>query len=601
MNKLFNTNKKKKGKLISDYGNLNIVISVQDLLAKLENYHKYDIISLLGLFLTLSLNLYFCDFKDKFGISKENIKIVYIFITIFVFGLFISTVIKAIKSKKIPDICDEMVRESFEAIEHTAVFIIKQLEDNNNKILVQNGKWSCYFLPYTMYDKNSAIEEQKQSLTKNLAEQIGIDVSSVNIKYLEDMDTKRIKRYKPANEERLFEYKFFSVEINPVTYHKLVTSNNNNCSWKTLKELLDDGATMAYNNDIVNYLKESNCLEKLETSCRKDLLLDKPLKIIWNITNKCPYNCNICCTDSNSETRELSYEEKIRGLVSISTLKDYIKEIDFAGGDPLANKNDKEIIKYANCIFNMNVISVSTTGKSLKKIANENLEKLFGSCDLTYDYPLEDEKHDKRESDYNFQNFEQAKRLKNIGMKVNIQIPILPSNLNEKIISKLVKDIKEISPDSITLLRYMPVGKKSIENYPSLQEYDPNKFITIFNNQMKEQKVDVQVKLQCALRVKYSKCKADNYCNMYTEKIGIDHLGNVYFCAWGGNIKSEDNNFYIGNIIEKDLKDILIESKKIKSLKHKLNEKRNACSVFSYLNSENRTEDDLFSLKDPII
>lgn len=593
-----------KEDLLKHYGGLKIVTSVNGMINSFESYKRYDVFGLFGVTLTLYLNLLFCDFQDIWVFTATQLSYGYYFITMMVSMALIYQIYKVFNSKSIVDVYKEIIHESISGDQPTAVFIIKHQSEGKNKMLVQRGSWGCYFLPYYKYDVKRCIEDQIDIMEKNLAEKIGLPHNSVKIEYLSHMDTKSIKRYKPNNDERLFEYKFFFVEINPVNYYKITTTKIGTWEWKTLEELQDDGTTMAYNSDIINYLKESNCIESHSISKMEKPLLNKPIKIIWNLTNKCPYQCDICAVNSdtiNSEAKELSQEEKIKALVSISTIKDYIKEIDFAGGDPLAIQDDRDIIKYARCIFNKDVISVSTTGKTLRNLSNYEIESLFNTCDLTYDFPYSMEKIDPRKSDYNYMNYKEAKRLSEMGVNINIQIPIQPANNNVNIIKTIIKDIKEITPKSITLLRYMPVGRVDYEKYLFDTTYNPGEFINNFKSEMQKLNYNVELKLQCALRVKYSDDYNNNYCNMFSEKIGIDHLGNVYLCAWGGNIKCENNSFYIGNIINQDLKDLLIDDKRINSLRNKLSEKRRSCSVFAYLSANDGNDDNLFICNDPLI
>lgn len=111
-----------------------------------------------------------------------------------------------------------------------------------------------------------------------------------------------------------------------------------------------------------------------------------------------------------------------------------------------------------------------------------------------------------------------------------------------------------------------------------------------------------KIKLHYALRGKYNSDLSQNYCNLLEDKIGIDHLGNVYSCAWAGNIGNlnECNPFYLGNVLENDLVNILFKNQKVEKLMTKINNPEKHCRLFSYLNSSPKPELSMFSQNAPL-
>lgn len=68
--------------------------------------------------------------------------------------------------------------------------------------------------------------------------------------------------------------------------------------------------------------------------------------------------------------------------------------------------------------------------------------KLLGKISQNYDFPINYNVLDKRDKRYNSKNYEQGKRIKNLGISLNIFIPL--QNLKESLVNELVKDLIEL-------------------------------------------------------------------------------------------------------------------------------------------------------------
>jgi len=293
------------------------------------------------------------------------------------------------------------------------------------------------------------------------------------------------------------------------------------------------------------------------------------VKIVWNLTNKCPFNCAICAASAN--LREEKTINKTKILKSITSIGKNNVCIDFSGGDPLTNRKDIDLIKKASKMIGKENIFISTTGVSLENLSDEEVLGLSQNYDLTYDFPIKYNNLDKRDKRYNYKNFEQAKRIKNLGAALNIFIPL--QNLEEYLIDELVKDLIELNPKSISIIRLMPVGSLSIND---LIKFDEIKLY----NKLKEKIISNNYKgdflATCSLRTVINDKKG---CNMVNEKYGVDHLGNLYSCIWASDIVDNNNPFKLGNLLENDLAE-LVTKKTIP-----LNKKE--CAVYKHIENKN--------------
>ena len=244
--------------------------------------------------------------------------------------------------------------------------------------------------------------------------------------------------------------------------------------------------------------------------------------------------------------------------------------IDFSGGAPLTNKEDIDLIKKASKAIGKENISISTTGLSLEKFSDEEILDLSRSYDLTYDFPIKYNELDKRDKRYNCKNFEQGKRIKNLGVALNIFIPL--QNLEDYIIDELVKDLLELNPNSISIIRLMPVGSLSLND---LVKFDEVKLYNKLKEKMMSNNYKGKFKATCSLRTILNENKG---CNMVDEKYGVDHLGNLYSCIWASDILVNKNPFKIGNLLEHDLIE-LISAKPMPLNKNK-------CAVYNYIENK---------------
>ena len=298
------------------------------------------------------------------------------------------------------------------------------------------------------------------------------------------------------------------------------------------------------------------------------------IRVVWNLTNKCPFNCPMCVASANKRI-----EKDIDKNLILQSILSFGKEninIDFSGGDPLFLDKDIEIVKKASEILRKDNISISSTGLSLSKLSDKELILLSSSYDMTYDFPKQYSEYDIRDKRYNSLNYEQCKRLKKLGLNVDIFIPV--RNIDEVYFEQLAKDICEINPTSVKLLKCMPLN-----NHFDASTIDNSILVSLFKKYLEKFGYKGSVSINCALKEDF---KIDNGCNMLTErKVGLDQFGNLYTCIWASDLLIEKNNnpFYLGNLTEYSILEIL-SSLELKGQLDKINQNRNKCYVLEFYN-----------------
>lgn len=476
--------------------------------------------------------------------------------------------------------------------EHNYVFIIKKNFNNIQKLLfLKKGHWG-YMLPYKKSNNLLSTEEIEAVFANYFP---GIK-ASVNL--LENLSLNNVIKNKPEEGYMKFSYIFCHVEIHSsfLSFEQIIKSSPSlkNYFFMSLSELKDDLLTMKTNSDIVNYLTEENLFESEESfTSQSEIALPKKLRVIWNITDQCPFDCTFCATKRKTDKEnELSFENRIKIAEELQKIEEI--QIDFAGGDPLYVNDAKHTIKHISKYIIKEGVTITSTGIGLRSTKIETLQLLSKNYDISYDFPSTwGSKH--RDQKYNEQNFEQIKRLKNNGFYINILTTLSNFNIKENIIKAMIRELKSIDPNQITLLRLMPVGKQNYANYPTSESYNPSEAINMFIGEFGD-----KIKLHCAFRAYLPSNKDFNKCSMLQEKIGIDNIGNVYACAWAGylQVSNEDNPFFLGNLLDGGIEKIF-KSKKYNELYSKIEKcDHKFCKIFSFL--ENNT-DGITSNKDKFI
>lgn len=541
--------------------------------------------------------------------------------------------------------------------DYTAIFIIKHI-DSSAKLLVSSQEaWACYMLPYykvakgdisgikigeiidsllSRYYQNSISKADKKRLyhsiskalrkyeedilysirkdtlehnnLKELQEIINHKYPGVDFKiqYMEKLDLNNEIKKKPSNDQIMkFSYRFYylSTDYSFQKFQQRFVTNaqDEKYFWKSLVDLKKHLETMKSNSDVVLHLSSAHSLDELPESFavleKKAVNLPDELKVIWNITKSCYFNCKFCATQRQGieDNEELSFKQRITIATELNKIN-HLK-LDFAGGDPLYNESTRDVIYHiTNYIIDKDKVCITTTGRSLAAQKIEYLEKLSTEYDVSYDYPSTwcDIKH--RDVDYNGENFKQIQRLKSYGMKLNILITLSDNNTNSEVVNLMIDELSEVKPENITLLRLMPVGKQTYNGYPKrIEDYNPDIAIKAF-----KEKFGNKTKLHCAFRA----CSDDNdeKCNMLKEKIGVDHLGNVFACAWAGYLpieNYEENPFYIGNILNDGGIEVLFKSPKYRRLKDKIADcNKQFCKIFSYYGGAENGSDGLSTNND---
>ncbi|MCH5350928.1 MAG: hypothetical protein J1F39_03055 [Clostridiales bacterium] len=481
-----------------------------------------------------------------------------------------------------------LINKAKENLRYTA--IIRVVDNEKNKTLYLTG--DDFFLPHGSLDKYKEISEQDKIVRRCL---VDLGVSDKDILSVIPVDGEVHFSIKPVHGDlSMNAFVFYDVRIKIQSRDKLLQQNTKG-KWMTLEDMKKKPGALATNKDVIALL------EDLPHPLSSFVNTRGNVKVIWNITSKCHYNCEICATHDKSRV-ELSANDKLTVLNNLCKAKNLINSVDFAGGDPLVCNESVNIIQAAIEQLGEDRVSISTTGIGAAEYMKNKFPTAIKHCEITIDASkAEGDNPDftRNEAEYSNSNIEQVNALLDYTEALTINVPIINDDLSDEdiecVINKIV-NIKERHRDieiDATLLRLMPVGKLgSNTNKTKYAAYNPIDVVNKLKNGLESN--GIKCKLHCSLRCIPAFNDGKACCNMFESKVGIDCAGNVFACAWGGYVTDRitENPFYLGNLTKVSLSDILegrVKSRQYTDMTAEINSRnrRKFCSVVSYFQGGN--------------
>lgn len=278
------------------------------------------------------------------------------------------------------------------------------------------------------------------------------------------------------------------------------------------------------------------------------------LSIIWNITNKCPWDCAFCVMDAsfNCERAELALEQKLAVIKNID-IKNC--KIDTSGGEVLFNKEENiKVLTALSEKFGKENVGVSTSGFGMDdKLAND-LSLIVSDVEMTMD-AIPGRIYEYRPIGYHKTAGRAAVVLKENGVYVGLQTVLTRVHYEQRdILAQLYLWMKENQVDEWSLIKYFPSGRGERFEELALSEEENRELVDYIERLCVNEtgpKLDVHYLLPGSTK--------DDQCRCVKKSIGILPDGSVTSCFWGldenGSIK--DSKFYLGNLLEEKLSEIL--------------------------------------------
>ena len=345
----------------------------------------------------------------------------------------------------------------------------------------------------------------------------------------------------------------------------------------------------------------------------------KKIDIIWNITQICMWDCEVCCVDAvhvkasknkitvrseglntlevlpyirgteknyyeqvldyrKAKGLELTLEQKLKVL---ENLKGYDPKIDFSGGDPLTIADTLVVMKHASQLFGKHNITMTATGAGLARADVEHIGSLIGELNFTYDSVI-DVATGHRPKGYASSNLEKAKKFAQTGVKTRGETPLTKKNIDDATLTRLYLDLHEAEVNTHLIMRLFPSGRGTtiFQDSPTINEY--RRAIELLRN-LEAKYLYPKVKLQCALKFLEPIKLAKNPCDMVTESFGLMADGTLLASPWAFNsvAKPISEQWVLGNLVNSSMKDIL-NTQKAQNFINRADENYGHCKIHAY-------------------
>jgi cyclic pyranopterin phosphate synthase len=286
-----------------------------------------------------------------------------------------------------------------------------------------------------------------------------------------------------------------------------------------------------------------------------------PIHVEIDLTNRCNHNCVFCGLDFDRGTKEIDREVMLRTLKNLA--EHDVKSVMFTGGEPTMHKDVVLFIQKAK-EYGLDV-ALTTNGSLFDKKLQEGCLPYLSWVKFSVDSGTQttyEKIHgvSRKNFDKLIDNIDSSVRLKNeknLNVTIGTQYLIIPQSINKRDINGIVKILKEIKPDylSIKPYSYHPRSQKDLV----VTEKDYDKLEKILDEIDTEDNFKLFFRRETVKRVNEE--KQYNECYGLSFYALIDSRGDVLPC----NLFYEQGIFTYGNIYEKDF-DKIWEGEKRKNV-----------------------------------
>jgi len=282
--------------------------------------------------------------------------------------------------------------------------------------------------------------------------------------------------------------------------------------------------------------------------------MNKKLSIIWNVTYKCPWKCKFCIMDAGSsgtsKPKELTLNEKLQICRNIDLPN---VKVDLSGGEVMLDKKHLALIDELSKKLGKDSVGISTSGFKIDEEVAKFLSTRVADVEMTAD-AAPGVHYAYREDSYHKTAGLAAKNLKKAGVYTGLQTVLTREHLERQELLIGLRDfMSENEIDEWSLIRYFPSGRG--EHFKNLAMTEKENLDLV--NRIKDMCEGTNINLDIHYLLPGS--PKDHQCRCVKHSIGFLPDGNVTACFWGldgtGSIKN--SKFYLGNILEQPLSEIL--------------------------------------------
>ncbi|MDR0719310.1 MAG: radical SAM protein [Treponema sp.] len=280
------------------------------------------------------------------------------------------------------------------------------------------------------------------------------------------------------------------------------------------------------------------------------------LSVIWNITDRCPYECSFCCMDAGPATKggEMSLEQKLRTVKELGRVN---CRVDLSGGEVMFNKKDHlPVIELLSHTLGRESVGLSCSGAFINDSTARRLSGLVGDVEITMDaHPNQDYRY--RPAAYHLTAAKAGVLFKRWGISVGVQTVVTKEHMCLSLLREIYWWICDNRIDAWSILKFFPSGRGQC--YPELELSDPEcRKIVAYVHDLDAANHDPH-KPKCDIHYLMPGTEKENVCRCVKKSVGILPDGRVTACFWGlgaqGSLKHD--KFLLGNITRQSFDEIL--------------------------------------------
>lgn len=290
----------------------------------------------------------------------------------------------------------------------------------------------------------------------------------------------------------------------------------------------------------------------------------KNLSIIYDVTQKCPWNCRICCmgasNDDSCRRNELTQKQKLDVVRQIEELckNGYNARIDLSGGEIFTDiEHHMELVKALSDALGKEKVGISCSGYGIDKKLADFLAQNVHDVEMTMDV-VANRYYKLRPLGYSKTAAKAVLLLKNAGCKVGLQTVATTYNNNYKDTSDVFKWACENGVDNWSILRFFPSGRGADYPEAAMNDAECEAYVHMVSNMAKcsNSAFKPQVDFHYLMP---GHSKYTHVCRCVRHSIGILPNGDVVSCFWAldSNTGVIEPKFLLGNVKDKSLREIL--------------------------------------------
>lgn len=247
-------------------------------------------------------------------------------------------------------------------------------------------------------------------------------------------------------------------------------------------------------------------------------------RVIWEITNRCNYNCSYCIFSSQNNAKdELNTDEVFRTISDLK--KSGFKYLKITGGEPFTRSDMADILGYAQRLgFSIDISTNASlfTDEIVKRIKKLNLDMIHVGFD-GHTKEIVDLVRGRGSFDSSSRGI---RKLTSAGIYVRIGCLIF--NKNEQYLEDIIKYCTGLNVREVIFSLMEPVGRMR-NNNSLITKIPPASFIKILTKLREKYRNKIKVNYSFASKINK---KSAGECPGPCKFLSIDSKGKIAPCTW---------------------------------------------------------------------